>query len=550
MNSFGHGGLAFGSLSSIDTSRILVEKARAAFYDALTLFPDETKQGLLEALRIDPELVARESNCDTFLRSEDYNVWRAASKYVAYWEERKRVFGHRFCLPMNLSGNGTLTEEDINVIRLGVAVVLPNDSEGSPVVRWDRSKVRSCSDFTVRTRSRVVFFFLHELSRLQDSQVHGVVAVVALQNPEPMRFFKGSGCKYALDQIASIFPMKLKKVIVFFPPLFWDKLRMLEFLLRPILRAINSSYDLVLIKRGLAEEYATELEARGLARGGIPTDMGGDWAYGQDFHVWLKARLFEERKPRGEPGVGDLLHFASSVAKLEDKESKRKKMGLIYSKRKRVRQKLRFEILENEEGRAHVLNAKLKSENERLKALVKAAKKVAKWYEEDGNSPPPHVEALLSSVPETKVLELDVLDAHYQAENRRMQEALRSLDTSQIQMFEQSSTPVACLPPRPDTEVKSFALAEQRLGTVEHTNNGRPVHFLQNLSSLPMSSLPRVAGSATSKVDALTGRSLASTSRLEQAVLDRLEIRKSLLSEQLMTAYRPGLGLRKSNENS
>lgn len=86
------------------------------------------------AVDLVPELVESESRLVDFLRTERYHPERAAQRLLCYWKHRKSLFGERWLLPMNQSGRGTLTYDDVAILRQGHLV---------PIVRADGGRRRA-----------------------------------------------------------------------------------------------------------------------------------------------------------------------------------------------------------------------------------------------------------------------------------------------------------------------------------------------------------------------------------------------------------------------
>ena len=63
--------------------------------------PRSVRQEWEEAVEVVPALVQRETPCETFLRVEQYDPTRAATRLAMYWKGRKILFGERWLLPMN-----------------------------------------------------------------------------------------------------------------------------------------------------------------------------------------------------------------------------------------------------------------------------------------------------------------------------------------------------------------------------------------------------------------------------------------------------------------
>jgi hypothetical protein len=63
---------------------------------------------------------------------------------VDYWKVRVELFGEdRAYLPLTLTGDGALTEGDMEVFRTGVFMILPKTVHGKPTLFHDRSRYGS-----------------------------------------------------------------------------------------------------------------------------------------------------------------------------------------------------------------------------------------------------------------------------------------------------------------------------------------------------------------------------------------------------------------------
>jgi hypothetical protein len=100
---------------------------------------------------------------------------KAARRVVRYWKIRKDMFGlDRAFLPMTLDG---AMAEDIALLSLGYAYLLPDDNHGRAVFFWDRT------GFTSRSASReamlrCLFYNVHMLTFAVSDRKKGFVVVV------------------------------------------------------------------------------------------------------------------------------------------------------------------------------------------------------------------------------------------------------------------------------------------------------------------------------------------------------------------------------------
>lgn len=117
-------------------------RARDKLNRVIELIPHQQKNAYLEALQRAPHLVETESDPICFLQCDNYNCWDAANRIVAYWEERRKIFGSKKAfLPLTLVGESALSQEAIKFIRSEVCLLLPNDRSGRSVVCGNFTKV-------------------------------------------------------------------------------------------------------------------------------------------------------------------------------------------------------------------------------------------------------------------------------------------------------------------------------------------------------------------------------------------------------------------------
>jgi hypothetical protein len=131
-------------------------RALSLILEALKLVPLGEKEALIEALRTVPLLVETESDPIRFLRLNSFHAPTAARKLATYWRIRKELFGGRAFLPVTITGDGAMNEEDIAALMQGHHSLLPNDSLGrNGAVYFNMLSSVHLSD---ATRKRCIFY--------------------------------------------------------------------------------------------------------------------------------------------------------------------------------------------------------------------------------------------------------------------------------------------------------------------------------------------------------------------------------------------------------
>jgi hypothetical protein len=132
-----------------------------------------------------------------------------------YWKQRKGIFKERTFLPINLSGNGALTPEDIAHLRTGFCVNLPPDSKGRSVLSVDVSKHHPDTSLP---SFRTVFFFLQCVMENSASRQHGFDTLFNISNPFAANYSPSAAqcCRLLMDHCMAIPYQRL--LFVHMPP--------------------------------------------------------------------------------------------------------------------------------------------------------------------------------------------------------------------------------------------------------------------------------------------------------------------------------------------
>jgi hypothetical protein len=139
----------------------------------------------------------------------------AACRLANYWKQRKEIFtNERAFLPIDLTGNGALTPDDINHLRTGFCVNLPQDAQGRSVLYVDISKHRPEMAPSLRT----IFFFLQCVMENENSRRHGFYTVFNISNPFAANYSTSAAqCNRKLMDHCMAIPLQ-RLVFVHMPP--------------------------------------------------------------------------------------------------------------------------------------------------------------------------------------------------------------------------------------------------------------------------------------------------------------------------------------------
>jgi len=390
----------------------LRERARKHVEDAIRLIPLERKSAYLEAKRRAPGLVKTETDPLRFVRLCDYNAWAAAERLCKYWKERRVLFGDdRAFLPLILTGEGAMNDNDILTLQAGFLALLPRSKSGLQVVFTDRRQALSIS--CTKTRLRCCFYIVNILAEDDRAQTDGVI-VLNLLVTQRAQDYDHSAAQSLRWLISDVFPIRAHIHV----------LSLASGGQNGMMQSIMDSYmSYMLERKSRYSEFHTHIEkeehqmlnellAMGLTNAGIPNCLGGSWDFIEAMN-WCRARARFERKhlqpllseikmqqPVAVPApvaatapavVAPTIECAvpaasaaplpretgtSSASTTKDKAAKRRAENAIHSRRKRERRKHELMTLQKEQNQISTENQSLKAEHMRLKRLISEAREL------------------------------------------------------------------------------------------------------------------------------------------------------------------------------
>jgi hypothetical protein len=350
---------------------------------AINLLPDKEKSVLLEARREIPDIVEHETPCIRFLRVERYNAWAAAKRMALYWKERKNVFGERAFLPLNQTGEGALSREDVAFLNSGFFALLGVDDQGRSVICHDSSRrTKHCRE----PRLRLLFYFWTMLSENEVSQVKGYQTIVVMGEPT-----LDSTVSAAERLVAEAMPTRVDTVHVCNVPSISRKKPFMDTMVSHLFQLIGN-----LKKRSHVhvadskEELAKRLLSYDIPIEIIPKCLGGKWGY-EEFSKWQEARLRYEwdlpsSKDNEHPNIPEYHAKSQSDMSENEKTERKRRMNVLHSRRRRERVRVEMEVYAEQVAEIQDENAKLRKKNTWLEDLLYSAKReVAKVEGEEQN---------------------------------------------------------------------------------------------------------------------------------------------------------------------
>jgi hypothetical protein len=259
------------------------ERTISLLKEAIDTFDSSKKRAYLEASS--KGIVETESDPKCFLRLARYDPWHAAMVLIDFWEQRVSLFGwdRAFRKLFDLSGDGCLNEDDIDVLQSGFYCDVPTDEFGHSVVVVDRRRLSEQQHATMWTSQiRAAFYVLMKCARNPVSQTEGIVGLVnfAFEREDP-RFL------IPLIKISpGSLPFKMHRLHLLYSIQTFD-LRFPFFTLpKDLKKRWDQAYERYKppssrrfhFGRG-PEDFLPQLLSHGLTMDGIPQSLGGTWNY-------------------------------------------------------------------------------------------------------------------------------------------------------------------------------------------------------------------------------------------------------------------------------
>ena len=253
---------------------------------SIELIPFHEKESYLEARRVAPKIVLEESNPSRFLDFCQGNQAAAARALVNYWKRRTAVYGERAFRPLScIPGESALSDETIELITSGHIAFLPDDSEGSPVVCWDPSRLLTLA---YRPRVESGFYFAQIASEARNAFRKGWVVLIMLSSSDHFDHIAIEN----FTRVLSTMPVRTKAwhFINCIPK--WKKDDEYESFVQHVthlFRNILCHEKFYFHAPSEKLELTASLQQHGLPLSGLPKCVGGSWSY-KNTEVWLEKR--------------------------------------------------------------------------------------------------------------------------------------------------------------------------------------------------------------------------------------------------------------------
>jgi hypothetical protein len=335
---------------------------------ALACIPSREKKSYMEAIERVPSLVATESNPIVFLRCEKFNASAAAQRLINYWGARCEIFGDRAFLPMVQTGKGTLSRDDMVVLKTGSVAILPDHESGRVVMYLDRSKLLDQSKRSSESRLRCMFYVLSVASEIVKAQTDGFIMLGVVSTPrcsDPMEIEMARKNAALLKEVMPacvvtnhllICPAKSKE----------------DDLLQPLIANTVSvlQENFVFHFDGVSNIILRDMQRHRFMEEDLPPMFGGTWKF-TEFAEWQRRRRRYERQRL--PSKIPPLKMPPTIMHGAEKKERKRNLNAIHSRHKRERRQAESENLEDQCRELERERVALNQEAEHLEGLVAAA---------------------------------------------------------------------------------------------------------------------------------------------------------------------------------
>jgi hypothetical protein len=353
-------------------------------FRAASLLPEEERAAFDEAKEKALKLLMDESDPMAFIRFAEGDHAAAAKRLVAYWHIRKNTFGDRFLLPLDLSGRGALTDDDVDTLKTGFITLLPDDCCGRKVIYFDNSMSNTLLDGMSRRAPRFrCLFYMSALAAKEGKPC----TLVRFSNTTKMYLHKAE----LIFGLFNSLPVKLGVFLNLYqaPP---GARRMFEKTVMSIFEDFKDREKYRDVLKSFIgdnpEELLGELSLYGLMEDCLPPSSGGTWDPA-GHESWLLSRVREDRAHYGPadaldeetkpPATNHNNKRKAEDENLDDlmvmkaRAERKRLMDRKYSDQRRQREKNEESTLYNQYVRLNAKNKDLCAEEARLKDLLAQA---------------------------------------------------------------------------------------------------------------------------------------------------------------------------------
>lgn len=250
------------------------------------------------ALDVCPDLVAKESNLEKYLKATNCDVNESARKIAQYWKTRKVVFGEeKWTLPIRLTGKNAFHNETIQMLQrtatdeagIGGGYLLLPDKYGNTVLFFTRGRLSYRTrnhrlGLTLHHKKQACFWYFHMIS-MQPTPIFIMVFPILERAPKTfpqINDFFAHCCRdlfpihcLAIHTVCASNSTRKKYIVEAFLPFLWKVIQgPFSFARRTIDLVVENTRDDE--QAAMAKIF---VEKYGINPDSLPPTLGGDWDY-------------------------------------------------------------------------------------------------------------------------------------------------------------------------------------------------------------------------------------------------------------------------------
>ena len=360
----------------------------------LSRLPESEKKGLSQARAMNPATIADESNPALFHRHCHDDTAKAASMLASFWEARLALFGEKAFSPLFDATSGrfgrAVSQDDLKTLESGHVQLLSSDSTQQRFLFLNPS---SPVPHSLEALKRVVFLAAQSLVCDANQTSEQGITIILLVDQD-LHAQTIDLLRWTCNIVAVSMPLTLARlhfVKTSTSPLPSEALALVDSLMQ------EGLVDEVVFTASRDDtQLVQKLQKYGLGRSALPNSLGGNFK-------WMSSRLLDMAFPKKmkaiktpmlgysessggvatetTTGVEESSESSKPEARLpnldcneeESSNQRPRTRNAIYSRRKYLRKKIEFEVLEREVNRLQTDNSQLKQEEKRLEDLLQLA---------------------------------------------------------------------------------------------------------------------------------------------------------------------------------
>lgn len=278
------------------------------------------------------------------------------------------------------------------MIKTGYMAVMPDDQIGRPIYFHDLSRLTV--SFTGESRTRCAFYIMNLISERESSRNAGAIGMAVYGSKAPKGATNPKHGRKATEMARDgVFPCHWRAIHVCAVGVKTNTLRdryFVPFTLQMLRRWKALSLRTIVHVDQTPEGIRSKIAEYGISGRSVPFSVGGMWSYDVDFKNWISERIeyekdvywsFEQNKETQSVGK---VSVGSSPSQQKEADAavrdKKRKMDALYARRKRERQRIEIEVLQEQCFEYNNKNSAIMKQNKWLESLLKKANTIVQLH--------------------------------------------------------------------------------------------------------------------------------------------------------------------------